>query len=69
MKGIHGDEEEPEEDADDPRMPCRPELDDKLGSGKIRGHGHGVVEPIIPRQCEAVPRGEESYRISVERTF
>ena len=54
MECVDGDEEDPGEETDDPRVPIRPELEDELGGGEIGRDGDGVVEPVVPGEGEAV---------------
>ena len=49
-------EQDPKDQTQAPaREPCRPVLQDQLQGHQIRGHGYGIVEPIIPSQGE--PKG------------
>jgi hypothetical protein len=50
---VDTNEHEPEDEAQGPawEVVC-PILQDQLQSHQVRGGGNGVIEPIIPRQCE-----------------
>lgn len=66
MEGVDGDEDDPGEETDDPGVPGSPVLEDELRGGEIGGEGHGVVEPIVPGEGEAVRGGEEAGCVRVE---
>lgn len=69
MECVDGDEEDPGEETDDPRVPIRPELEDELGGGEIGRDGDGVVEPVVPGEGKAVRRGEEPGSVRIERAW
>lgn len=69
MDSVYGNEDDPGEETDDPWVPGGPELKDKLGSGEIGRDRDGVVEPIVPRQCESVRGGEEAGSVCVKRAW
>lgn len=48
MECVDGDEDDPGKETEYPRMPRGPELEDELSSGKIRGKGDSIVEPVVP---------------------
>ena len=48
MDRIDGNKEDPENEADNPRVPVCPVLEDELSRSKIRGDGYGVVKPVVP---------------------
>ena len=54
MESVDGDEDEPGEETEDPWVPRSPELEDELCGSEIGGEGHGVVEPIVPGEGEAI---------------
>ena len=61
MNGINTDEEDPEEQAREPCVVVRPESQHELGGGEVGCDGNGVVEPVVPRQREAI-RGRDEER-------
>lgn len=54
MECVDGDESDPGEETDDPKMLICPELEDELGGGEIGCDGDSVVEPVVPGEGEAV---------------
>ena len=66
MNGIDGDEEYPQRKTKNPRVGNAPELQDQLGGGEVRGHGNGIIKPIVPREGETVSRGEKPGGVDVE---
>lgn len=54
MECVDGDDNDPGEEADDPGVPRGPELEDELSCGEIGCDGYGIVEPVVPREGEAV---------------
>jgi hypothetical protein len=54
VESVDGDEDDPGDETEHPGVPRGPELKDELCGSEIGGKGHGVVEPIIPGEGEAV---------------
>lgn len=69
MDRVDSHEENPKDQADDPGMPSSPVLEDKLRRSQIRRDRDSIVEPVVPREGEAIRRGEESGSIRVEGTW
>jgi hypothetical protein len=69
MNGVYGDEEYPENEAEDPRIGGIPKIQYQLGSNEVGGDRDGVIEPIVPREGESVSWGKKSGSIGIERSY